>query len=94
MEVNKLIAEVALHFEFDFVDSDREWTVYNDWFVSPRDIMVKVKVYARQGFSDHRSATRLQGASTAPQPIFPYIGCCFSRLVAVCFQRVHSAACT
>ena len=43
MEINKLLPELVMRFDFEFEDPAREWTVYNDWFVKQENIKVKVK---------------------------------------------------
>ena len=43
MEINKLLPEVVMRFDFEFEDPEREWTVHDDWFVKQEDIKVKVK---------------------------------------------------
>lgn len=43
MELEKLIAELVLRFDFSLADPSHDWTVNNDWFVKPEDFRVKVK---------------------------------------------------
>ena len=43
MEINKLLPEVVMRFDFEFEDSEREWTVHNDWFVKQECIKVRVR---------------------------------------------------
>lgn len=38
MEINKLLSELIVRFDFDFEDPEREWTVHNDWFTKQEDI--------------------------------------------------------
>lgn len=42
MEMNKLIPELALRFDFEMAEKDAEWTVYNDWFVKQEGFRVQV----------------------------------------------------
>ena len=43
MEINKLLPELVMRFDFDFEDPEREWTVHNDWFTKQEDIKVRVR---------------------------------------------------
>ena len=43
MEINKLLPEVVMRFDFEFEDPEREWTVHNDWFVKQKSIKIKVR---------------------------------------------------
>ena len=43
MEINKLLPELVMRFDFEFEDPKREWTVHNDWFTKQEDIKVRVR---------------------------------------------------
>lgn len=43
MEINKLLTELVMRFDFVVGDPGREWTVHNDWFVKQEDIKVRVR---------------------------------------------------
>ena len=44
MEINKLIPELVMRYDFEFEDPKREWTVYNDWFVRQQDVKMRVRM--------------------------------------------------
>lgn len=43
MEINKLLPELVMRFDFEFEHPEREWTVYNDWFMKQEDVKVRVR---------------------------------------------------
>ena len=43
MEINKLVAELVMRFDFEYADPDRDWDVVADWLVVPSNLQVKVK---------------------------------------------------
>lgn len=42
MEMNKLIPNLVLGWDFEMADPKQDWTYHNDWFVRHEDFMVKV----------------------------------------------------
>ena len=42
MELSKLIPELVQHFDIKLVHPEREWTLYNDWFMKQEDFPVKL----------------------------------------------------
>ena len=49
MEVNKLIAELVLRFDFEYADPKHDWTVHSDWFVVQSDFQVRVRQRMKYG---------------------------------------------
>ena len=47
LEISKLIPELVLRFDLELAEPEKEWTIYNDWFVRQRDF--RVRVSERQG---------------------------------------------
>ena len=42
MEMSKLIPELVLRYNMQFVDAEHPWTVANDWFVRQTDFKIKI----------------------------------------------------
>lgn len=43
MEIQKLIPELVMRYDLEFEQPQREWVVYNDWFVKQEGVLVRVR---------------------------------------------------